>query len=281
MKKLLTTLGVFTIVMASNAATFMRVKTANDNTVLYNVEDVIEVDFVDDTLHVPDYPYVDLGLPSGTLWAKCNVGATQSHEVGDYFAWGETSSKDMYSWNTYKHCIGKEDVYDLDFESLTKYNFGNNKGTIDTLDTLFPEDDAATVNLGEEWRIPTNEDFNELLNECYIVITFNYGYNHNQLGIIVYKAKNAEDKGKIIENGMTPSDEYNVAKDTHIYIPGGGIHLNSIEEDPGYWGNYWTSTLNKDDEALAKTLVFTEFSTETSITGRCYGLLVRPVRAKK
>ncbi len=279
MKKLLTTLGVFTIVIASYAATFMRVKTANDNTVLYNVEDVIEVDFVDDTLRVPVYPYVDLGLPSGTLWAKCNVGATQPNEIGDYFAWGETAPKDMYDWKTYKYGVGTEDGYDV--ESLTKYNFGNFAGEIDTLSTLVPEDDAATVNLGEEWRMPTNEDFNELLRECYIVITFNYGYNHNQLGIIVYKAKNAEDKGKIIEYRMTPSDEYNVAKDTHIYIPGGGIHLNSIEDDPGYWGNYWTSTLNKDDEALAKTLVFTEFNVETSITGRCFGTLIRPVRAKK
>ena len=85
--------------------------------------------------------YVDLGLPSGTLWATCNVGASAPEEYGDYFAWGETEPKDYYDWSTYKWCNGNE-------ETLTKYcdesSFGYN-GFVDNKTELDPEDDAACV----------------------------------------------------------------------------------------------------------------------------------------
>ncbi len=82
------------------------------------------------------HAYVDLGLPSGTLWATCNIGATKPEEYGDYFAWGETSTKDTYDWTTYKYSKGDED-------ELTKYcddsdygyNYGYN-GFTDSLNTL-------------------------------------------------------------------------------------------------------------------------------------------------
>ena len=65
---------------------------------------------------VPDnHEYVDLGLPSGTLWATCNVGANSPEEYGDYFAWGETTPKDVYDWSTYKWAHW---VYDTDSWSL-------------------------------------------------------------------------------------------------------------------------------------------------------------------
>ena len=84
-----------------------------------------------------DHAYVDLGLPSGLLWATCNVGANAPEEYGDYFAWGETQPKDYYDWSTYQYCNGSENT-------LTKYCWysGNGyNGYTDNLIILQPEDD--------------------------------------------------------------------------------------------------------------------------------------------
>ncbi|MBR5086054.1 MAG: hypothetical protein IKX31_03495, partial [Muribaculaceae bacterium] len=105
---------------------------------------------------------VDLGLPSGTLWATTNIGATNPEDFGDYFAWGEIMPKDVYDWSTYMWCNGSN-------FALTKYNndssHGNN-GFVDNKTELDPEDDAATANWGSEWRMPSLEQIQELLNNC-------------------------------------------------------------------------------------------------------------------
>lgn len=107
--------------------------------------------------------WVDLGLPSGLLWAECNLGASAPEEYGDYYAWGETSPKSMYNWQTYRYCNGGEN-------KMTKYcnlYFNGDNGFTDTLLTLLPEDDAATVVLGEGARIPTVNEWRELNNNAY------------------------------------------------------------------------------------------------------------------
>jgi len=106
--------------------------------------------------------YVDLGLPSGLKWAKCNLGASKPSEYGDYYAWGETNPKANYSWDTYKFGTAK---------NLTKYN-----GT-DGKITLAPEDDAATAKLGAPWRMPTRHEINELLENCIWTWTTQDGKN--------------------------------------------------------------------------------------------------------
>ena len=89
-----------------------------------------------------EHEWVDLGLPSGTLWATCNVGANAPEEYGDYFAWGETAPKDYYDWSTYKWCKGS-------YNTMTKYctnsSYGYN-GFTDGKTELDPEDDAAWFN---------------------------------------------------------------------------------------------------------------------------------------
>ena len=118
-------------------------------------------------------PYVDLGLPSGTLWAACNVGAVTPEDYGDYFAWGETQPKDFYDWSTYQYCNGS-------YNTLTKYcsdaSFGYN-GFSDTLSILLRENDAATANWGSDWRMPTNEEWQELYNNTTHVWTTQNGGN--------------------------------------------------------------------------------------------------------
>ena len=99
---------------------------------------------------------VDLGLNSGLLWAKCNMGTTKPTQLGDYYAWGETSTKKKYSAETYKHYKWA----DYKLKRIKKYNAEDGKTVID------PDDDAARVNLGVGYRIPTQEDWKELLDEC-------------------------------------------------------------------------------------------------------------------
>ena len=98
---------------------------------------------------------VDLGLPSGLMWRKYNVGANSEYEKGNYYAWGETVTKQKYDITTYKwgELIGEKTDY-------TKYN------ETDKLTLLQPEDDAATANLGNNYRTPTVKEWEELLAEC-------------------------------------------------------------------------------------------------------------------
>lgn len=106
------------------------------------------------------HPYVDLGLPSGVLWATCNVGAENPEEYGKYFMWGEIEGNDC-SDGTTKGRVYNQDTYDA---------LGLNSISAD----LSIEQDAANVNMGGDWRIPTKEEFQELKNYTTITeITFN------------------------------------------------------------------------------------------------------------
>jgi hypothetical protein len=111
----------------------------------------------------PQQDAVDLGLPSGTLWATCNVGASSPEEFGDAFAWGETEPVGDYDWDNpwsnYKWCNGS-------VNTLTKYCTDSEYGTVDNLTELEPRDDAAWVNMGPMWRMPSNEQLTELEEYC-------------------------------------------------------------------------------------------------------------------
>ena len=140
--------------------------TSVDITVMYNI-------LLNGNPQLSSHEYVDLGLPSGTLWATMNVGANSPEEYGDYFAWGETTPKDVYDWSTYKWCMGS-------FNTLTKYcdnsDYGYN-GFTDGKTELDPEDDAATANWGPEWRMPSIEQIEELMDNCTTEWTTRNGVN--------------------------------------------------------------------------------------------------------
>lgn len=107
------------------------------------------------------FEWIDLGLPSGLLWASCNVGATSPEGYGEYFAWGETATKDEYSWSTYRYCMVDGEGR---FSMLIKYNTSINHGTVDSLTILEPGDDAATFNMGIGVHTPTYDEWLELIN---------------------------------------------------------------------------------------------------------------------
>ena len=118
------------------------------------------------------HEYVDLGL--SVKWATYNVGATDIYDKGDKFAWGETEVKNYYKWGTYKYAATGSWSY---LKRITKYSISRvgTYGPADGKDTLEPEDDAATVNWGGNWRMPTKYELKELYENCTWVRTVKNG----------------------------------------------------------------------------------------------------------
>lgn len=196
------------------------------------------------------YAYVDLGLPSGTLWATCNVGATTPEDYGDYFAWGETQPKDTYNWSTYQYCNG-------DGDQLTKYcsnsSYGYN-GFTDNLTILLPEDDAATANWGTGWHMPTKAEWEELLGNTTVTLASQNGVNG-----CLFSASNGNS----------------------IFLPAAGYRYNGYLDDAGSRGYYWSSSLSTDYRPFfAWPLSFnSNYYGMNGYFSRFGGLSVRPVRS--
>ena len=181
------------------------------------------------------HEFVDLGLPSGLKWATCNVGADSAYECGFFLAWGETDPKDYYDYSTYK--FG-------DWNSLTKYCSSEEDGIVDDKTVLEPEDDAATVNWGGSWRMPTNDELRELSANSLWGWVDDYRGSHVG-GVVAYRLKSESDKlEKISKFGQDYVDlvfgQYSVEKDVHIFLPMVGYCRGSIGGDPD--GEYWSSS---------------------------------------
>ncbi len=197
-----------------------------------------------------DHEYVDLGLPSGTLWATCNIGADTPEGYGDYFAWGETQPKDAYDWSTYQYCNGS-------YNMLTKYcnnsSYGYN-GFTDNLTTLLPEDDAATANWGNDWRMPTKDDWQELIQNSSITWV-------SQNGV----------------NGF----RFTGSNGNSVFFPAAGTYNGS---NPGIAGNngfYSSSSLHTDNSNSAWRLYFrSDYYQLGGSYGRYGGHSIRAVRCK-
>ena len=192
---------------------------------------------------------VDLGL--SVKWASFNLGASSPEGYGDYFAWGETTPKDNYSWSTYKWCMNGRSSQLTKYcnDSLCGYNgFTDNKTVLD------PEDDAAAVALGGSWRMPTLSECQELLDNCTKTWTTLNG---------VYGRKFTSNK-----TGYT---------DKWIFLPAAGYRRDTILDDTGPFGFYWSSSVDTDKPIFAYYLYFFSLGVGTSFLGYCDGLSVRPV----
>ena len=217
------------------------------------------------------HDYVDLGLTSGTRWATANVGASKPQDYGNYYAWGETTTKSTYSESTYKY------FKDGDYHKITKYcsksSYGYN-GFTDTKTTLALSNDAAYANWGGKWRMPTQTQQGELSSECYWVWTESYN-NSNVKGFIVYKAKGEADKGKYVYKGKTPSSSYSLS-DAHIFLPAAGYRADGDLYYAGSYGQYWSSSLDTFYPHCAWRVCFASDGDGNHDGFRCYG---EPVRA--
>ena len=186
---------------------------------------------------------VDLGLPSGTLWADRNVGADFPEAYGDYFVWGETEPKSIYTISTYKWCRG---LYD----EMTKYCTNSSYGTVDNKTVLDLEDDAAYVNMGAEWRMPTYDELKELSNNCTWTWT-------TQNGTKGYRVTGP--------NGNS------------IFLPAAGYRYDSDLDDAGSDGGYLSASLYESDSNRAWVLFFDSGYHYTDGCYRLYGQSVRAV----
>ena len=192
-----------------------------------------------------EHEWVDLGLPSGTLWATMNVGANSPEDYGDYFAWGETEPKEVYNWETYKWGDGSS-------RELTKYCTKSSYGTVDGKTELDPEDDAAQVNWGPSWRMPTLEQLDELCNYCTWHWTQTNGVNGYQL---------------IGPNGNA------------IFLPAADCRHDDYPDAEGLFVNYWSRTLDPDTNVFGRVLSSIAEDVWNVYYGlRDYGYSVRAVR---
>ena len=218
-------------------------------TIIKIVHDTV---YIHDTVYVecPENPgetheYVDLGL--SVKWATCNIGAETPEEYGDYFAWAEVETKEKYNWVTYKYCNGSE-------TTLTKYCYDNAYGTVDDKLILDSEDDAAVVNLGGFWRIPTIDEWTELYEKC------NWMW--------------------VVQNGI---NGYKITgpSGNSIFLPVAGFIFNKRSYYLGTDGFYWTNSLHINDESKSSDASGVSMGSDKinlSYHGlRCIGRSIRPI----
>ena len=196
------------------------------------------------------HEYVDLGLPSGTLWATCNVGASKPEGYGNYYAWGETSPKSTYNWDTYRYANGN-------INKLTKYcnksGYCNN-GFIHNVITLESIDDPAAANWGGAWQTPSKAQWDELLAN-----TTNQWTTKNCVVGRLFTSK---------KNGQS------------FFLPAAGCRWDSDSGRVGIGscGRYWSRSLYTDFPYRAWGLYFYNAAGYVSNGDRNYGFSVRPVR---
>ena len=228
-----------------------------------------------DAIAVTTHEYVDLGLPSGLLWATCNLGAEHPYDYGNYYAWGETAGyrekmdgeganagasyspgtvKTNYGWAYYKWGSGDN--------NLGKYVNETNYGmaTPDNLTTLLSEDDAATKNWGSDWRMPTEAEFTELINNT--TQTWYAEGNTEFNGFAGYKCVSTK-------AGYT---------DKYIFLPAAGFRNGTDVCYELSVGCYWSSSLHSFDPSRAYFMFFNlEGVNQKDSFYRYCGFAVRPV----
>ena len=193
------------------------------------------------------HSYVDLGLPSGTKWATMNIGAERETDYGLYFAWGETqgysgiTNEKRFSWSDYK--FGTE-------SKITKYN------ATDGLTTLEASDDAATVNWGGNWKMPTVEQVNELCNTENCTYEWVRNYNGSEI------------------NGALLTSVRNRSK---LFVPAGGGYSDGSLNGLGLYGFVWVNFLSPDDNTYACYMCIDGTRILYDANPRNLGIQVRPV----
>ena len=263
------------LLCVSVRAQVLKLYKGSDLVATYSADEVDKAVFEQEEPSTDTKEYVDLGLPSGTLWATCNIGASSPEEYGDYFAWGETSGyndgKTDFSWSTYKWMTSGQSSW----QYVTKYTFadgqtsgcwydsdGNYVGTTVNGVTytdkteLDLEDDAAYVNWGAGWRMPSHAQQQELVNSSYTSTEWT------------------------TMNGVYGRKITSLTNGNSIFLPAAGYRYNGSLNDAGSGGYYWSRSLCSYYSGDAWLLDFLSGVVFTGNgNGRYYGQSVRPVRA--
>lgn len=189
------------------------------------------------------------GTTYNLYWAKSNLSASglcaNPEDYGDYYAWGETEPKSVYSWSTYKFLISGDCYDNLKF---SKYNTSISFGTVDNKTVLDPEDDVAHVKLGGKWRMPTSDEWDVIRAQCaWTWITLNG------------------------TNGM----KVTATNGNSIFLPATGFWATTANPvEMGYQGVYWSSRCR---DRLATVILIASGSFDRDSHSRCSGYSVRPV----
>ena len=203
------------------------------------------------------HDYVDMGevdvngVKMNLLWATCNIGAENPWDYGDYYAWGETTTKSTYNWSTYT--LG-------DGTTFSKY-------TGSDYTTLQPEDDAAAVKWGGDWRIPTVEEWDTLFDATL----YDWVWTEDYLG------DGSNHAGRIV----TRKDGTGPCSGNSIFLPAAGVMSDINLTDAGDCGDYWISSLDGSDSRYAGFVFLDPYVLGGPYGDRYYGLSVRPVFFKR
>lgn len=193
------------------------------------------------------HDYVDLGLPSGTLWATCNVGASSPEESGDFFAWGETKPKSSYDWTNLKYCTDRKG------DRFSKYVTSDGYGTIDIKTELRLSDDAAYRNWGKGWHMPSVEQQIELRSPKYCI--WKWTVQEGRSGYLITSKLNG----------------------ASIFLPAAGDYFAQRHHFVDTIGSYWSRSLNTGSPSSAIGMqIGNGYYGESKY--RCFGQSVRPVR---
>lgn len=254
-------LGILAMLTVTARSQTINVHMTNGTVVNYPLADVNYIDFTaKENTPTPDplpgtapdgVVAVDLGLPSGTKWGNMNVGATKPEEYGLYFAWGETvgytfdtTDGRSFTWTSYKWCNGSSN-------SLTKYCTSSSYGTVDNKTTLELADDAAHVNWGGSWVIPTVGEIEELLANTTSEWTSVNGVNGRR-----FTSKT---------NGNS------------VFLPAAGYRFETGVENPGSVGDYWSASLYEGGSYDVHRLNISSWNQDARFCRRDIGFPVRPV----
>ena len=204
---------------------------------------------------------VDLGL--SVKWSSWNLGATKPQEYGAYISWGETCPTWDYNWSSYKFRVSGDDY---DNVKLSKYYPSNmeshwgGSGSPDNKTVLEPEDDAASFNWGGSWRMPTDAEWKELIDNC----TWTWTSDYNGTGMA----------GRIVTSNMSGHE----AKS--IFLPAAGYRYDTSLNDVGTYGYYWSSSLCTGFPVHALIVRFRSDNVYRTDYGRFSGYPIRPVCPK-
>ncbi len=192
------------------------------------------------------HDYVDLGLPSGTVWATCNVGADNVNECGDYFAWGEVRVKVSYNCKNYAFYTGP-------YEEITKYRTSTSSVNGDGLLQLLKSDDVATQEWGAPWHMPSADQAQELMDNCRRTWVMSYN------GMAV--------------NGMLLTGP----NGNKLFLPAAGFYNGRKLTGLGRVGDYWLLDLFEESGYGALVLDFNQNDCANGVANRHMGQSVRPV----
>ena len=205
------------------------------------------------------YDYVDMG--EAGIWATCNIGANSPEEYGLYFAWGETTGyanasdkEGGFTWETAPYWVSGSDL-STKWSKYTTTNGYSSDGIADNKTILELEDDAAHVNMGGDWRIPTPTDFTKLCNAC------------NSIWLTSYNGKNVNGKLYTLKSDSSKQ----------LFFPAAGLSDNSSMDRVGSYGEYHSRNLNTINYKSSSFRFHSSGNFSTTSNNRYYGTQVRAI----